>query len=32
MEEVNVDKSYDEIEKDIKAEINELISKGADEL
>lgn len=32
MEEVNVDKSYDEIENDIKAEINELISKGADEL
>lgn len=32
VEEVNVDKSYDEIEKDIKAEISDLISKGADEL
>ncbi len=31
-EEINVDKSYDEIEKDIKAEISDLISKGADEL
>ncbi|WMI80307.1 V-type ATP synthase subunit A [Anaerotignum sp. MB30-C6] len=32
VEEVNVDKSYDEIEHDIKIEIKNLISKGADEL
>ncbi len=32
IEELNVDKSYDEIEKDIIKEMNELISKGADEL
>ncbi|NCC16060.1 MAG: V-type ATP synthase subunit A [Clostridia bacterium] len=32
VEELNVDKSYDEIENDTKAEINELIRKGADEL
>lgn len=32
VEEINVDKAYDEIEKDIKIEIEELIKKGADEL
>lgn len=32
IEEVNVDKSYDGIEQDIKAEMAELLSKGADEL
>ena len=32
VEEMNVDKSYDEIERDIKTEVAELIRKGADEL
>ena len=32
VEEDNVDKSYDEIEADIKKEVQELIKKGADEL
>ncbi len=32
VEEINVDKSYDEIEQDIKAEMKELIQKGAEEL
>ena len=32
IEEINVDKSYDDIERDIVKEINELIVKGADEL
>lgn len=32
VEEMNVDKAYDEIEQDIKNEINELVQKGADEL
>ncbi|WP_027398842.1 V-type ATP synthase subunit A [Anaerovorax odorimutans] len=32
VEEMDVDNSYDEIENDIKVEINELIRKGADEL
>jgi len=32
VEEDNVDKAYDEIEKDIKASITELIKKGVDEL
>ena len=32
VEEMNVDKSYDEIEREIKTEVAELIRKGADEL
>lgn len=32
VEEINVDKSYDEIEADIKKEVKDLIAKGADEL
>lgn len=32
VEEMNVDKSYDEIEADIKKEVKDLIAKGADEL
>ncbi|MGN0136244.1 V-type ATP synthase subunit A [Anaerotignum sp.] len=32
VEEANVDKSYDEIENEIKAQIQDLIRKGADEL
>ena len=32
VEEANVDKSYDEIEADIKNEVKDLIAKGADEL
>ena len=32
VEEINVDKSYDEIEAEIKNEVAELIRKGADEL
>ncbi|MBM6828345.1 V-type ATP synthase subunit A [Anaerotignum lactatifermentans] len=32
VEEINVDKSYDEIEQDIKSEMKELIQKGAEEL
>ena len=32
VEEENVDKSYDEIEAEIKKEVAELIRKGADEL
>ena len=32
VEEINVDKSYDEIEREIKTEVAELIRKGADEL
>ena len=32
IEEMNVDKSYDEIEREIKTEVAELIRKGADEL
>lgn len=32
VEEINVDKSYDEIEQDIKKEMKELIQKGAEEL
>lgn len=32
IEEVNVDKSYDDIERDIAKEVDELIKKGADEL
>ena len=32
VEEMNVDKSYDEIEREIKPEVAELIRKGADEL
>ena len=32
VEEVNVDKSYDEIETDIRKEVQELIRKEADEL
>ncbi len=32
IEEINVDKSYDEIEADIKKEVKDLIAKGADEL
>ena len=32
VEEINVDKSYDEIEAEIKKEVAELIRKGADEL
>lgn len=32
VEEENVDKAYDEIEKDIQAEVDDLIKKGAEEL
>lgn len=32
IEEINVDKSYDEIEAEIRAEVQELIRKGAEEL
>lgn len=32
VEEINVDKSYDEIEQDIKTEMKDLIQKGAEEL
>ena len=32
VEEINVDKSYDEIENEIKAQVQDLIRKGADEL
>ena len=32
VEEINVDKRYDELENEIKAEVAELIRKGADEL
>ncbi len=32
VEEENVDKAYDEIEKDIQTEVNDLIKKGAEEL
>ena len=32
VEEMNVDKSYDEIEREIKTEVAELVRKGADEL
>ena len=32
VEEINVDKSYDEIEEEIRAQVAELIRKGADEL
>ena len=32
VEEINVDKSYDEIEAEIRKEVAELIRKGADEV
>ena len=32
VEEENVDKAYDEIEKDIQEEVDDLIQKGAEEI